>query len=124
MNDLGERAVPWRWTIDTVTGRVTEGAVDDRLGDFPRVDDRRVGLPARYGYVASLERAAEPAFAPAHRDAARDEGWVLALAHDDASGVTALSFVDARDFGGRPVARAMLPRRVPFGAHRCWLPDP
>lgn len=155
MNDLGEQAVPWRWTIDTVSGRVTDGAVDDRLGDFPRVDDRRVGLRARYGYLASLERAAEPVFgaelrrydletgavtvhqlrgaaahafepvfAPAHRDAAEDEGWVLALSHDDASGVTALNFIDARDFGGRPVARAMLPRRVPFGAHGSWLPDP
>ena len=41
-----------RWRIDLATGTVTDEALDDRPGDFPRVDDRRAGLAARYGYLA------------------------------------------------------------------------
>ena len=35
-------------------GTVTEEHLDDRKSDFPRVDDRRVGLPTRFGYTQQL----------------------------------------------------------------------
>ena len=41
--------VMWRWTIDLTTGTVTERQLDDRSVEFPRIDDRFAGLPARYG---------------------------------------------------------------------------
>jgi len=44
----------WKWTIDTKAGKVTEEQVDDRPGDFGRVNDSYVGLKARYGYLMSL----------------------------------------------------------------------
>ncbi len=44
----------WRWTIDTVTGKVTEEQVDDRSGEFPRVADSVVGLKHRYGYLMAV----------------------------------------------------------------------
>jgi carotenoid cleavage dioxygenase len=44
----------WRWTIDTVTGKVHEEQIDDRPGEFPRVADSVVGLPHRYGYMLGL----------------------------------------------------------------------
>ncbi|HEX9259294.1 MAG TPA: carotenoid oxygenase family protein [Acidimicrobiales bacterium] len=44
----------WRWTIDTVTGKVHEEQVDDRLVEFPRVADAKVGLKHRYGYVMAM----------------------------------------------------------------------
>ncbi|NBP53828.1 MAG: dioxygenase [Actinobacteria bacterium] len=44
----------WKWTIDTKAGKVTEEQVDDRPGDFGRVNDAYVGLKARYGYLMSL----------------------------------------------------------------------
>lgn len=44
----------WRWTINTVTGRVTEEQVDDRAGEFPRVADSVVGLKHRYGYMMAV----------------------------------------------------------------------
>ncbi len=37
------RAHLWRWSIDQRTGTVTETQLDDRIADFPRVDDRLVG---------------------------------------------------------------------------------
>jgi len=42
-----------RWTIDLAAGTVTETELDDRPGDFPRINDRRGGLTNRYGYIAS-----------------------------------------------------------------------
>lgn len=44
----------WRWTIDLAGGGVKEEQLDDAPGDFPRIDDRRVGLKARYGYTLGL----------------------------------------------------------------------
>jgi carotenoid cleavage dioxygenase-like enzyme len=48
-----QRATLWRWTLDLVTGVVTEEQLDDRPGEFPRVDDRLVGLDSRFGHITS-----------------------------------------------------------------------
>jgi carotenoid cleavage dioxygenase len=39
-----------RWTIDGRGGPVKETRLDDRGMEFPRADERRLGLPYRYGY--------------------------------------------------------------------------
>jgi carotenoid cleavage dioxygenase len=44
----------WRSIIDTVTGRVQETQVDDRSGEFPRINDAHVGRSYRYGYEMSI----------------------------------------------------------------------
>ncbi len=147
----------WRWTIDLAAGTVTEQMIDDRPGDFGRVDDRMVGLDARYGYLMAMSgegvseepvygsalwkydlrsgqcwehhlgegvRGAEPVFVPASPTAGEDEGWVLSLSHDTGSNESRLLVIDAQDFAGPPVAVVHLPRRVPYGAHGSWVPDP
>ena len=56
----------YRWTIDTVTGRVAEEQVDDTPAEFPRVADSVVGLKHRYGYsmaVPSTDAFADPSLA-------------------------------------------------------------
>jgi carotenoid cleavage dioxygenase-like enzyme len=53
-DDFGDQATLWRWTIDTASGTVREEQLDDRRADFPRIDDRRVGLEARFGYIGEL----------------------------------------------------------------------
>lgn len=53
-DDYAEVGRLWKWTIDTAAETVTEEQVDDRPGDFGRVDDRRVGLDARYGYLMAI----------------------------------------------------------------------
>ena len=53
-DDYAEVGRLWRWTIDLDTGSVSEDQIDDRPGDFGRVDDRRVGLDARYGYLMAM----------------------------------------------------------------------
>lgn len=44
----------WRWTIDRAAGKVLEEQLDDRPIEFPRVDERVVGRPHRYGWATGL----------------------------------------------------------------------
>lgn len=47
--------VLWRWTIDTEAGTVHEEQLDDRAIEFPRVDERLVGRPHRFGWATGLD---------------------------------------------------------------------
>ena len=49
----------WRWTFDRVTGRAKEEQLDDRAVEFPRVDERLVGRPHRYGWATGLAVGAD-----------------------------------------------------------------
>lgn len=152
-DDVSGKAELWRWTIDLVQGGVTEEHLDDRKSDFPRVDDRRVGLPTRYGYTQQLGRSpdnpsmgqevykydlttgeaevhslgdvagGEPVFVPRPDGTEEDDGWVVLFGHDRATDRSELRIIDARDFGGEPVARVFTPQRVPYGAHGNWMAD-
>jgi carotenoid cleavage dioxygenase-like enzyme len=70
MNDFPPEVL-WRFTIDTVTGRVHEEQVDDHPGGFPRVADSVVGLPHRYGYMMGLPED------PSYEAAARSMGTLV-----------------------------------------------
>ena len=43
-----------RWHLDGHGGAVKEERLDDRGQEFPRVDERRVGLPHRFGYSVGV----------------------------------------------------------------------
>ena len=125
---------------------------DDAPADFPRVNDRRVGLKARWGYTASLNakaptltlgqylykydlttgaritrdfgadsRLGEPIFVARDGATAEDDGWILALAHDEAKDQSQMVILNAQDFDGAPAATVTMPRRIPYGAHGNWM---
>jgi carotenoid cleavage dioxygenase len=48
-----------RWRLDGHGGPVKEERLDDRGQEFPRVDERRVGLPHRYGYAVAAGRSGD-----------------------------------------------------------------
>ncbi len=48
----------WRWTLDLAAGTVREEQLDDRPGEFPRIDDRLAGLPAGLGHVTEAPGSA------------------------------------------------------------------
>jgi carotenoid cleavage dioxygenase len=142
-----------RWTIDLEGGKVIEERIDDRPQEFPRVDDRVVGRPHRYGYAThfgiddeglhlgglvkhdlragtsearsfgSGTHASEGVFVPASDGAGEDEGWVLTIVYDEGRDASDLLVLDATDFSGTPVATVHLPQRVPFGFHGSWVPE-
>jgi carotenoid cleavage dioxygenase-like enzyme len=43
-----------RWTIDPAAGTIASRQLDDRLQEFPRVDERAISRPHRYGYSAVI----------------------------------------------------------------------
>ena len=143
-----------RWTIDLRAGRVREQRIDDRLQEFPRVDQRVRGRRHRYAYTTTARpndfvepfgtllrhdvqsgtaaaaalgpgmQASEGIFVPASVKAAEGEGWVLAVVYNALQDRSDLVILDATNFGGGPIATITLPQRVPFGFHGIWEPAP
>jgi carotenoid cleavage dioxygenase-like enzyme len=133
--------VLWRWTIDLAKGTVTERQLDDRRTEFPRIDDRLAGLPARYAVAvggASLLRydlatgaaeehsfgtggPGEAVFVPAAGSTDESTGWYLGYVYDSERDGSDLVILDASDFTGNPVATIHLPQRVPYGFHGNWI---
>jgi carotenoid cleavage dioxygenase-like enzyme len=142
-----------RWRIDPATGQVSDQRLDDRVIEYPRFDERRMGAPYRYGYAvytvhgvdltaatavikydlrsgASMVHEfgagripSEPAFVPASAAAAEDEGWLMTYVYDAARDGSDLVILNAADIAGAPVATITLPQRVPFGFHGNWIED-
>lgn len=138
-----------RWRLDLVTGRATEATVDDRPQEFPRIDERRIGRPYRYGYATGIAdrtgllddhvvrydldagtatwrslgagvEVGELAFVPSGPDATEGDGVLMGFLHDGAAGEDRLELLDAATL--EPVAQVHLPVRVPHGFHGNWLP--
>ena len=143
--NFDEPGLLWRWTVDLAAGTVEERQLDDRAVEFPRIDDRRTGLPARYAVTVGGDRLirydlntgaaeehrfgtdaapggpGEPVFAPAPGSADESAGWYLGYVYDKARDGSDLVILDAADFTGEPVARIRLPQRVPYGFHGNWI---
>jgi len=64
LGDISEQGSLHQWTIDLAAGTISETPLDDRPGDFPRIDDRLLGSRARYGYLAQLLVGPSPDFGP------------------------------------------------------------
>jgi carotenoid cleavage dioxygenase len=50
-----------------------------------------------------------------------DDGWLLTYVHDQGAGKSELVVLDAKEIERAPLARVLLPRRIPFGFHGTWL---
>jgi len=140
-----------RFTFDLETGRATEERLDDAHADFTRIDDRRTGRKSRFGVAArflpksempfidgviryDFERnthethvfgegrfGGEMVFAPRIGASAEDDGYILGFIHDEGAGQSELLVLDAREIARGPVARIVMPRRVPYGFHAAWI---
>ena len=144
----------WRWTIDAAAGTVKEEQLGDIPMEFPRVDERVVGRPHRWGYGSAVRRseldnsfggglvrldgqtgdqtvislgeghsAGEWSMVPRHPDAAEDDGWLISLGYDKTIERGELLVLPAADPAAGPVARVILPNRIPVGFHGNWVPD-
>jgi carotenoid cleavage dioxygenase-like enzyme len=139
-----------RWTLHRSGGGLSETILDDRGCEFPRINGARGGRPYRYGYTAhwatdlsfgpaikhDLERqttelhdygtgrvSLEPVFVPRASARSEDDGWIMSYVYDARRDLSDVVILDARDFGGDPVATISLPVRVPFGFHGGWAAD-
>ena len=134
--------VLWSWTIDLALGTVSERQLDDRNIEFPRIDDRLAGLPARYS-VSVGDHAwvrhdlstgdatehdlgtggpGEAVFVPSGTGAADESnGYYLGYVYDPERDGSDLVIVDASDFAGKPIDTIKMPTRVPYGFHGNWI---
>ncbi len=131
-----------RWVLDPATGSVAETALAERAVEFPTLDDRLVGRPARYRYAVSDgaivkydeatgtidahrltpgTAAGEAVFVPAQGGTREDDGWLISITTTLDGAASQLLVLDAGDVTSRPVAAVTLPRGVPAGFHGSWI---
>jgi len=63
----------------------------------------------------------EIGFAPKPGSTAEGDGWLLTYVHDTIADRSELVVLSASDLTAGPIARVMLPQRVPYGFHAAWL---
>jgi carotenoid cleavage dioxygenase len=138
-----------RWTVNPESGRVTEERIDEATQEFPRCHPALNGKPYRYGYSVAVagtsfpaiikhdlktgqrtqfdlgagRHSGEPYFVPREGAAAEDDGYLLSYVYDEGRDTSELMVLDANDLSAAPLARVMLPARVPYGFHGSWVPD-
>ena len=66
----------------------------------------------------------EPLFVPDPNDTGEDAGWLITMVYNRADDISEVVVLDAQEVSKGPIARVKLPRRVPFGFHGVWVPDP
>ena len=139
-----------RWRVDPAgQAPMRREMLDDWPGEFPRIDERRAGLPYRHGFRVARapgapdadtvlhhdldrrrrtafvlndgERASEAVFVPKGDGCPEGEGWLLAVTWRPDRNDSALLVLDAQELAAGPVAVVPLPRRVLFGFHGSWV---
>jgi len=71
----------------------------------------------------SFAEISEAVFAPSDNDCSEDDGYLMLFVYDNRSQQSEFVILDARNHTKEPLARIILPRRVPNGLHGSWMPD-
>jgi carotenoid cleavage dioxygenase-like enzyme len=147
---LGMDARLYRWRFDLRTGRTKEEIIDPaRNVEFPTYANAHTGRRTRYAYtmlqtldhphfrgiakhdtdsgVARVWQGgaddwfSESPFAPADRGTAEDDGYLVSFVWMGAEARSEIQVFDARAVERGPVARIVVPQRVPSGFHATWM---
>lgn len=139
------------WRMNLATGKVIERRLGDVLVEFPRMDNRLLGVKSRYSFNPKVaheptvvfeglvkhdfERGTdvvcqypkgwsggEAVVCPREGSTGEDDAYVLTFVLEHATGNSELWIWSARDFGA-PIARVKMPARVPAGYHAWWVPS-
>ena len=145
----GARLVEWEIDLGSNSNQVNWKYLDDLVGEFPRIDERRMGLSYRHGYYAASrggngfgfnalvhqdhvtgartdyqlpegDSTSEPVFVPKSPDSAEGDGYLVSVIFRAAENRSDLAFFDAAALDKGPFARAELATRVPHGFHGNW----
>jgi carotenoid cleavage dioxygenase-like enzyme len=133
----------WRFNINT--GTVRGEMLDDVPVEFPRVNENFLGRQTRYGYALKMGEGlikydfsngksqthdfgrdrygGEAVFVPFPNGTSEDEGWLITFVYDSQEDTSELVIVNAQDVNAKPVARVLIPQRVPYGFHGAWVSE-
>ncbi len=64
----------------------------------------------------------EPLFVPREGSRAEDDGYVVSLVYDQTRNASEFVILDAQALTAEPLARVLIPHRVPYGFHGNWVP--
>jgi carotenoid cleavage dioxygenase-like enzyme len=142
----------YRWHFNLHTETVREEMLDDVPSEFPRVNEKFLGRQTRYGYLGRMARSSMPlfdgavkhdlktgksqtyefgqgcyggeaVFAPHPNGKEEDEGWLMTFVYNTAEETSELLIINAQDVTSEPVARILIPQRVPYGFHGAWISE-
>jgi carotenoid cleavage dioxygenase len=63
----------------------------------------------------------EAVFVPRPGATIEDDGWLVTFVYDQKSQTSELIVLNAQDVTSQPVARVLIPQRVPYGFHGTWI---
>jgi carotenoid cleavage dioxygenase-like enzyme len=142
----------YRWRFHLNAGTVREEMLDDVASEFPRINENLLGRQMRYGYTNKMAKSSLPlfegvikydfssgksqthkfgqgryggetVFAPRSGAIVEDDGWLVTFVHDENLDTSELVVVNAQDVTAEPVARVIIPQRVPYGFHGAWISE-
>ncbi|MBD2776289.1 carotenoid oxygenase family protein [Iningainema tapete] len=148
-NSQGDIPRLHQWRFNLNTGTVCEQMLDDVPSEFPRVNENLLGRQTRYGYTAKMAKNSMPLFeglikydvstgkSQTHEfgreryggeavfvprlGGIEDDGWLITFVCDRSSDTSELVVINAQDVTAEPVARVLIPQRVPYGFHGIWV---
>jgi carotenoid cleavage dioxygenase len=141
----------YEWRINLDSGEVAERLLSGVYCDFTRINDNYAGVQNRYIYGACFHptRAVifeglvkydneagtsevytygegryggEAVFAPRADAQSEDDGYLICFVHDEITDQSECLVIDAQNVTAGPVARILIPHRVPYGFHATWVP--
>ncbi|MGF1478352.1 MAG: carotenoid oxygenase family protein [Cyanophyceae cyanobacterium] len=141
----------YQWRFNLETGQVREAMLDDTPAEFPQLHQGKLGRKNRYGYAAKASAdplprfegiikydfdggtqthyygqgryGGEAVFVPRPHATTEDDGWLVGFVHDENTDTSELLVINAQDMQAEPVARVVMPQRVPYGFHGIWVSE-
>ncbi len=140
----------YQWRFNLETGEVKQEQFSDIPAEFPVINNQFTGRRNRYGYAGQIAPTEVPlfeginkydfeknscqvhsfgegrfggeaVFASGSNDSAEDAGWLVTFVYDENEQQSELVIVDAQNITAEPVARVIIPQRVPYGFHGTWV---
>jgi len=140
----------YQWRINLKTGDIVEGPLHEYYSDFSRINEDYLGVQNRYTYTAEFDQTraitfknlmkfdnktgktqhhimgegrytGECVFAAKVGAVDEDDGYLITFIQDENTNQSECIIIDAKDFEGEPVARILIPHRVPYGFHAGWV---
>jgi len=117
---------------EQLIGRQTRYGYTVRFGSSQKGEAPQVDGLIKYDLVTGCSEThefgrgrhgGEAVFVPRQSAVTEDDGWLLTFVYDTIEEKSELVVINAQDMTSVPVARLLIPQRVPYGFHGTWIAD-